>query len=78
MGMAMVEVNMRTYTTAANELATKSVGDHMTLTTWKSAKVGSGMEEDGTVTGILRSKGKMINCPGCATGWQEVVMGPNN
>jgi len=78
MGMAMVEVNMRTYTTAANELATASPGDHVTLTTWKLGEGGSGMEEDGTVTGILRKKGKMINCPGCATVWQEVVMGPNN
>ena len=64
------------HTVASNELATKKVGEHVTLRTWKSTKIGSGMEEYGSVTGILRGKAEIVRCTGCSFVWQIAIMGP--
>jgi hypothetical protein len=55
-----------------HELEGKNVGDRVTVTTYRRARVGSGMDQDGELTGVLLGKSdEVTRCYGCSFAWRE-------
>lgn len=58
----------------AHEVQRAEIGNIVSLTSWVSAKVGSGMDKSRKVTGTLVVKGETFRRPGCGFVWQEVEL----
>lgn len=57
--------------TGAHELRGLTVGQTVTLNIYKNARVGTGMNEAGAVTGRLVQIGEIIRNRGCSFAWQQ-------
>ena len=67
--------NMKKITCGKNELEGKNVGDRVTVTKYVTARMGSGMEKAGTVTGRLVSvENETVRCHGCSFVWSGVTL----
>lgn len=55
-----------------HELEGKAVGDRVTVTKYLPAKVGSGMDRAGQVTGVIVGMADQpTRCHGCSFVWRE-------
>lgn len=66
---------MKQITCGKHEIEGRNVGDTVTVTVYEAARVGSGMDRAGTVTGKLMSVvNPAVRCPGCSFVWSDVTI----
>ena len=66
---------MKHITCGKHELEGKNVGDTVTVTSYVPARVGSGMDRAGSVTGKLVSVDELtVRCRGCSFVWSDVTL----
>ncbi|MBP7638017.1 MAG: hypothetical protein KBA18_09095 [Kiritimatiellae bacterium] len=54
------------------EIDGKKIGDRVTVTTYRTARVGSGMERAGQISGTLVGMAdESTRCYGCSFAWRE-------